>query len=172
VAGDAGFSLPGVPAGSSGLVASASTYATGLWPFTVTDAGNTEWSSFLRPSAVIAKFAHDLGTTDSATAGAIHALFYDGSGNFLAGASITTSAGGTVGYTNAGSTGAAASPAVTTATGEAWVFGLTPGTIDVTMTAPGLACSYTFGWPALDAGDTASEPIQAGGVTNVSARCK
>jgi hypothetical protein len=166
------FTIAGIPSAASGFAATVTGYMAGIWPLTGT-ADLTGWNVSLRSTARMSQFAANVGASLGATTGVVHAIAYDAAGNYLAGVTITTSPAGTVGYV-AASGDAIATPAETGAAGEAFVFGLTPGQVDVTFSAPGLTCTLPSrdDWPAVTAGDTESVPIQAGGLTFAAANCK
>jgi len=173
------FTLNGLTTGGSGIgITGAQTgYVNGVWPLQPTSNLNS-WSGYLRtPAQMTALAAAVNAITWSATTGVVHFLAFDGSGNDLSGVTVTTSAGGTIGYfTMDGSTLNTSTTGVveTTADGGGMVFGLTAGTtVDVIFAAQGKTCvrSGSSGWTAVAATSTMSVPIVAGAVTFAGATC-
>jgi hypothetical protein len=167
--GDA--TLSGLQATQDGISAAFSGYVTGIWP--ITPMGNIlSWDVVLRSTTRIDNIATQMETTFNATLGAITFATYDGCGNSLAGVSVTTSAGGTVGYTD--TTGDVSSVlTATTSQGSGFILGVAPGDVSLTFSAPGMTCARysNEGWPGSGTVTTVV-PISAGALTRASTACQ
>jgi hypothetical protein len=165
------YSLTGLAATGSGLLASTSGYVNGLWPFSPT--GNmTGISIYLRSTTRVGTLVSQAGATWDGTTGAIHFLTRDGSGNLLAGVTIAVDAGGKAAYFNNGTLDATLT--ATTALGEGYVFGLGAATVNVTFTSPNRVCAHSGvdGWTPTASGATAGVPIVNGDITFAGAVCQ
>ncbi len=163
------FSVSGI---GSGFTATLSNYVTSNWPLsTISDFGGT-W--VLRETAAISALAESAGTTLEASTGALYFETFDGSGNAVAGVTVTLmGGGGVVGYVQDDGTVSATSTSTSTK-GVGYAFQVRPSArFDVSFVREGGGpCSIWdhFGWPAM-LGGTLSLPIVAGQLTLVRASC-
>jgi len=166
------FTISGIGAKRSGIVASLTGYVTGIWPIAPT--GDVDgWTIFLRKDARVTALASEIGTTFSSSSGAIVFAAKDSSGTPLAGVTVALNGGGKVGYFTADGTKLDPALTATSSHGQGFVFDLAPGDVRVTFALPGKTCvkNGAEGWPA-SGSETMTVPIQAGKLSRAAAVCE
>ena len=133
---------------------------------------NPSWTIDLRTAARVTNMAQSLGTTFDQSAGAIVFHAYDGNGNLVPNVTVSGT-GGLVGYLSPDeSTISKTGPTTTSGTG--YIFGLTPGTVNVVFSAAGLTCARdgVEAWPPTTSGAAVSVPVVAGDVSVAWVACQ
>lgn len=165
------YTVPDLPANGSGIVGSMSGYVTEAWPMTPLADGT--YNGQFRAPSLITGFAQQAQATFDGTTGAVLFELFDGNGNSLSGAQVTTGGSGKLAYFNTAGT---LDPALTASTsnGAGFVFQLQAGISDITVSFPGTTCTHGSleGWPATAAGATTSAPVAANQVTIVRVTCQ
>jgi len=166
------FSLTGLVPSGSGFTASLAGYVTGVWPLTPT--GNVTYNAFLRSVSLVGTWASQAGATFNGSAGAVLFETFDGSGNPRSGVSVSTAAGGTVGYLTGNGSVLDTTLTATTTNGAGCVFEVPSGNVEVTFTAPGAVCTRygAEGWLAAVSGATTLVPVVANELTVARAVCQ
>jgi hypothetical protein len=166
------FSLSGVSAQKSGLVATINGWTPGVFPLSPT--GTTTWTLPLWKAAQVTSYAATIGTTFGPATGAIQFEALDGSGKPLAGVKVSVPGAGSAGYFEADGTTLNPTLTTTTSKGTGILFGVNAGnTIAVTFSAPGRTCTRngTEGWPPVGT-ETTSVTVVANELTRASAQCQ
>jgi hypothetical protein len=162
------FSLQDVAAQGSGFVVSLSGYVTENFPIYLDSTAT--YGVTISQSTLLTTDAQDVGASFDTSTGAIFFAVEDGSGNQLTGATVSTSPAGTTVYRD--SSGQPNPSFVATAGHGGLVFGIQPGTANVTITASA-ACRRAagIGWPPTMTGAVMAVPIVAHELTRVHGAC-
>jgi hypothetical protein len=167
------FTINGLTATGSGITGSLTGFVNGVWALTPTS-NISSFTGYLRTPARMTTLASDVSSTFSSAAGVIHFIAYDAGGNGLAGVTVSTSGGGTIGYFDvAGATLSTAIPE-TSAEGGGMIFGLAPAAqVDVTFAIAGKTCVHhdSSGFAPKSASATMAVPVIAGAVTFAGGTC-
>ncbi len=171
--GSGNYSIDGVTASGSGILGTAtSAFLPMAWP--LSPINDLSYSGFFRTVANVSAYATETSAAFDASHGAIVFHLYDASGNPLAGAKIACDRGGTVGYFKDDGSGVDPTLTTTSTAGDGYIFGVPPGTVNLTVTATGLACAPAGreAWLPSAAGASASAPAIAGTLTVVRISCQ
>jgi hypothetical protein len=162
------FSLQDLAAQGSGFVVSLSGYVTENFPIYVDS--NATYGVTIWQSTLLATDAQDVGASFDTSTGAIVFAVEDGSGNQLTGATVSTSPAGTTVYLD--SSGQPNPSLMATAGKGGLVFGIQPGTANVTITASASCLRASgIGWPPTMPGAVMAVPIVAHEITRVHGAC-
>jgi hypothetical protein len=161
------FSLEDIPAQGSGFVVSLPGYVTENFPVYVDS--NAYYNVSIWQSTLLTMDAQNVGATFDPSTGAILFAVMDGSGNSLTGATVSTFPSGAVVYLDS----SGPNPSLTATAGHGGlVFGIQPGTANVTITSNAVCRRASgIGWPPTMTGAVTAVPIVANELTRVHAAC-